>query len=467
MLNANNSSKYVTSKKLYILNFIILSISGIVNFLSCCFPLLTRKPIFKCELSKNSFIECTANDVCDSSNLVSFHKDKTLSTNNFSYEFDFYCSRYYYVGLLGSAYYLGSFIGSFIFGNIIDKYGRKQPFNLLILTNLILMINLYIVLNPMHLVIIFFITGICSYTKSLCNIIITEYMQSSITAVAISISNSMFPILGISVGVYYLFINSWKSIVFILVIITLATTILSYLYVEESPRWMIMNENMDSNDDEEEEEENLMTNKKTKARCISYIEIIKLKSQQKNLFIVSFLTFTSSLSYYGLILNIDNYTGDFFSNYFMTYIAEAVSIILSGYIADFLGRLYTMKLFTLIAAITFALFEIVGNFLEIECFSPIFVFLISFSISAFYNVLSISTMEYFPTVIRGSCVGLTNIVGKAATTIVPSMTTFVSHSPFLFSFFLILSVLMMNHLEETKGKEIQDLVPELEKAQNK
>ena len=107
------------------------------------------------------------------------------------------------------------------------------------------------------------------------------------------------------------------------------------------------------------------------------------------------------------------------------------------------------------------LFEIVGGFLKIERFSYIFVFLISFGNAAFFNVLNISTMEYFPTVIRGSCVGLTNIVGKAATTIVPSMTTFVSHSPFLFSFFLILSVLMMNHLEETKGKEIQDLVPEL------
>ncbi len=211
-------------------------------------------------------------------------------------------------------------------------------------------------------------------------------------------------------------------------IITLATTILSYLYVEESPRWMIMNENMDSNDDEEEEEENLMTNKKTKARSISYIEIIKLKSQQKNLFIVFFLSFTSSMSYYGLILNIDNYTGNFYSNYLMTYIGEAVSIILSGYFANSYGRINTMKLFAIIAAITFIIFEIFG-ILNIGLFSPIFVFLISFSISAFYNVLSISTMEYFPTVIRGSCVGLTNIVGKAATTIVPSMTTFVSHSP--------------------------------------
>ena len=71
-------------------------------------------------------------------------------------------------------------------------------------------------------------------------------------------------------------------------------------------------------------------------------------------------------------------------------------------------------------------------------------------------------MEYFPTVIRGSCVGLSNIVGKAATTIVPSMTTFISHSPFLFALLLLLGVFSLDHLEETKGKEIKDLVPELE-----
>ena len=453
----NSRAKYVTSKKLYLLCFIILSISGIVNFLSCCFPLLTRKPIFQCEFSPNVFSQCTANDVCNATSL-SYYKDKALSTDNFAYEFDFYCSRYYYVGILGTAYYFGSFLGSLILGNVIDIYGRQHPFKLLILTNLILMINLYFVYNPLHLVIIFFITGVCSYTKSLCSIIITEYMQSSITAVVISISNSMFPILGFSVGIYYIFVNSWKSIVFILVIITTTTTTLSYIYVDESPRWLMLYKNKESNN---ELEQSLIN--KVEVRSFSYIEIINLKSQQKNLLIVSFLTFTSSMSYYGLILNIDNYVGDFFSNYLMTYTAEAMAIILSGYIADYFGRINTMKFFTLLAAITFALFEIVGGFLKIERFSYIFVFLISFGNAAFFNVLNISTMEYFPTVIRGSCVGLTNIVGKAATTIVPSMTTFVSHSPFLFSFFLILSVLVINYLEETKGKEIQDLVPELEK----
>ena len=134
-------------------------------------------------------------------------------------------------------------------------------------------------------------------------------MQSSITAVVISISNSMFPILGFSVGIYYIFVNSWKSIVFILVIITTTTTTLSYIYVDESPRWLMLYKNKESNN---ELQQSLIN--KVEVRSFSYIEIINLKSQQKNLLIVSFLTFTSSLSYYGLILNIDNYVGDFFSN---------------------------------------------------------------------------------------------------------------------------------------------------------
>ena len=264
----NSRAKYVTSKKLYLLCFIILSISGIVNFLSCCFPLLTRKPIFQCEFSPNVFSQCTANDVCNATSL-SYYKDKALSTDNFAYEFDFYCSRYYYVGILGTAYYFGSFLGSLILGNVIDIYGRQHPFKLLILTNLILMINLYFVYNPLHLVIIFFITGVCSYTKSLCSIIITEYMQSSITAVVISISNSMFPILGFSVGIYYIFVNSWKSIVFILVIITTTTTTLSYIYVDESPRWLMLYKNKESNN---ELQQSLIN--KVEVRSFSYIEII-------------------------------------------------------------------------------------------------------------------------------------------------------------------------------------------------
>ena len=81
---------------------------------------------------------------------------------------------------------------------------------------------------------------------------------------------------------------------FILVVITGITTLLSYMYIEESPRWLLLNK--------KEEEKH--------SKCFAYLEIIKLKSQQKILFIVSFLSFTSSMSYYGLILNIDNYTGN-------------------------------------------------------------------------------------------------------------------------------------------------------------
>ena len=450
-----------TNNKTYLLTFIILSISGIVNFLSCCFPLLTRKPLFLCEGPKGVFNQCYSNDICTpNSTIISFQKDPLLSTDNFSYEFDFYCSRLYYVGVLGTSYYFGSFLGSLILGNIIDIYGRQQPFKLLILTNLILMINLYFVYNPLHLIILFFVTGVCSYTKSLCNIIITEYMHSSTNAIVISVSNAMFPILGFSVGIYYIFINSWKSIVFILVIITTITTTLSYIYVDESPRWLQLYRNNFKKDDDDEANEALIHRKKV--RSFSYLEIIGLHSQRKNLIIVCFLTFASSMSYYGLILNMDNYIGDFFSNYLMTYTGEAIAIILSGYIANYFGRINTMKFFTFLAAVTFILFEIIGGFLQIETFSFVFVFLISFGNSAFFNVLSISTMEYFPTVIRGSCVGLSNIVGKAATTIVPSMTTFISHSPFLFALLLLLGVFSLDHLEETKGKEIKDLVPELE-----
>ena len=95
-------------------------------------------------------------------------------------------------------------------------------------------------------------------------------MQSSITAVVISFSNSMFPIFGISVGVYYLFINSWRIIVFILVVITGITTLLSYMYIEESPRWLLLNK--------KEEEKH--------SKCFAYLEIIKSEE-----FIHCFLSF--------------------------------------------------------------------------------------------------------------------------------------------------------------------------------
>lgn len=477
-----------TSKYHYIISFVILVISGITNFLSCCFPLLTKRPIFKCSDVNGLTITCQAEQICDPShtpNIYSCRKDPFLSISNYSYQFDFYCDRYYYIGILGTSFYFGAMLGSMIFGTAADKFGRKNTFRVLIVINLLLLFNLYFAYSPFHLIIIFFLSGLGNYSKSLCNILIAEFMQNSISGIVISISNTMFPIFGILIGLYYLFINSLQILLVILILLTTITVILSYIYIVESPRWLMSQKRIDEAIEalgfiaqvnhledkfngyllENAAKENQLNDLKIKKNIyFSYWDILSLKSQQKKLLIMSFLSFTSSFCYYGLILNIDNYKGDFFSDFFMTYIAESVALMMSGYLADYFSRLTVMKLFSLISSTAFILFDLMpGN----EVFAPLFVFIISFGISAVYNVTSITMNETFPTIIRSSCIGFTNVIGKLATTFVPSVVVLIPHSSLLLAAFLLMGFLSMYALEETKGKEKDDIVPEMNEDETK
>lgn len=434
--------------------FIILSISGIVNFLSCCQPLLLLKPEYICHDSQNNEIDCSFETICNSTQISSYQKDSQHSLNNFAYQFDLVCDRLFYAGALGTSYYVGSMIGSILLGNVIDIFGREKPFKILVGLNLLFMICLFFAFSPIVLTVLFFLSGFFSYTKSLCNIIITEFMKTKEIAIIISISNAMFPILGILVGLYFKWFNKigWKGCVGGLIFISVLTTILSLIYIKETPKWESVKEKENESENSDIEAKKSSKSKSNK-NYTTYWGLFKLKSQRKNLIILSFLSFTSSFSYYVLILNMENYSGDFFTNYFITYIAEALSLILSGYVANLLGRLATMKVFSMIVAIAFIIFECFSGLAKV---SFIFIFIASFGISAFYNVMSISQNEYFPTVIRGTSVGFLYIISKLATTFVPYLTIYFSHSPLLISLFLIVGFFLMFKLDEAKPIENEE-----------
>jgi MFS family permease len=140
-----------------------------------------------------------------------------------------------------------------------------------------------------------------------------------------------------------------------------------------------------------------------------------------------FLAFTFSISYYGVLLGINTIAEQsFYYGFFMNFIGEVISLLSSGIISDCLGRKVVMVISSFLAGILFILYYILRLILKdkIINYSGIFVGIISFCISAGYNIQGILSNEIFPTAIKSTCNGLINIIGKLASVVVPVVIYF-------------------------------------------
>ena len=461
------SRKYISK-----LGIIIILVAGTSNFLSCSMSLLNKTPEFICENKTNSSYKiekCEPKYFCNLTNQINYKINKKDSIDNFALKFDLYCERERHIRQFQSAYYLGAMIGSFFFAPIADIFGREKTFKFLVILNLFSMVNLIITFHYIHLLIVFFISGTLNYTKYLCNVIVSEFSGGKNVGLSISLANSMFPILGMLSGLYFIFINKLFYILLFITILVILIFLLSMIYMVESPKWLISQkkykevkevlsfiakinnaneelESLISNENEEENERNtgnfiinderdstleIETKVKEKEKdtktYYTYLDVIFMKSQQKRLSIMCFLAFTFSISYYGVLLGINTIAEQsFYYGFFMNFIGEVISLLSSGIISDCLGRKVVMVISSFLAGILFILYYILRLILKdkIINYSGIFVGIISFCISAGYNIQGILSNEIFPTAIKSTCNGLINIIGKLASVVVPVVIYF-------------------------------------------
>ena len=186
-----------------------------------------------------------------------------------------------------------------------------------------------------------------------------------------------------------------------------------------------------------------------------------MKSQQKKLLIMCFLAFTFSMSYYGVLLGINTITEQtFYYGFFMNFTGEVISLLSSGIISDYLGRKVVMIISAFLAGLLFIIYYILRLIFQdkIINYSGIFVGVISFCISAGYNIQGILSNEIFPTNIKSTCNGLINIIGKLASVIVPIVIYFAeNYILIIFGGFLLFGGFCA-FIVDDKEKENEELV---------
>ena len=416
-------------------------------------------------------------------------KDKKNSVDNFTYAFDLYCSKEFFLPLYSTLFFFGGLLGSVLFASIPDKYGRKTIFQILQVFSLILQLNILFAVGPYHLLFVYFFSGIASYTFGMSSIIIAEYLPRNISNIVMSICNGSFPLCGIIIGIFFWIFNNMKLLFSITCAIHLVTTYMTLKYFKESPIWLfslklkerfiqtmkeisVINNkevqflewlrtnknNLDkllsknTNEKKEENEENIKT--------YTLKEILAFNSQKNNLIKSFFIWFMIGCVFYGIILNLAYFKGNFYIICFCSFLGEITGELSSGVLSGIFGRIKIMCINCFISGISMIIFTLADSVL----INYLCIYLSTMGIASSYNVLFIYTPELYPTPIRGTICGYTYLLSRFGAMVVSPITTNfgIFNTNILFAVFSISSGIIISKMPETLGKELANEIPELE-----
>ena len=478
-------------KKLMICVFFsILFVTAYSSF----FPYLTKTPNISITfLSNNTVINGKYDEKYCDSKLYKITPILENSLENWSYKFNFICNDIKYNSYISLSYFCAATFANWAFASIPDKYGRKTIFIILMILSCFCYINLYFAVNGTHLVFIHILGGLSAFILGMSFYILQEFMPKNKSDSIIGIGNSFYPLSGMMFSIYFLFYNNWKYLFLILMIIHIITTILICMTFQESPRWLnacgkkqeainvfkyiakqnnrlkeweeFLNKNNDKflNKEKSDNEKEKRNNKNSHSH--SFFEIMSYSSQRNKILLHAYIWFAFSYCFFGIILNLGNMKGNFFSNSFLAFLGEMISEIASGYIAQYLGRVQPMKLSFFSGSIFMIIKYFVNDYLSAICLS-----IGMFSYAMGSSIISIYSSESFPTVIRGLVCSYFLIVDKVAPIPVVPLSQLVRNdiTNLIFIIVGIIGGISCFFIEETLGKKLEDEIPEvIEKEKEK
>ena len=449
-------------------------------------PFFTKVPDFKCisksNIPNNEYFDCEySKDLCLQSNYT-FIKNQQTSLDNWANTFDLYCDKEKYSPMISTSYFLGALIGFLILGYLPDKYGRKIIFMYLLYITCFCYFCILFPIGPIEIIFIFFIGGLASFGGNINSLVIIELLPREKSGKILGIINAMYPFFGLLLSIYYIFINNYKILCSLFFITISLSSFFCHKYLLETPRWLLSQKRYDELikvfesisriNNRQKEFDNFLKNNKhifkdqeeinqkkfnENKKSYTFFEILKFKSQRKNALLLLFIYFSISFCFYGIILNVGNLKGNFHANTFMIFLGESISAFYAGNLIDIYGRLKVLKYSLFIGSFFLLIFGFMSSNIA-RCF---FLFLSMIGYTSHYSMIGVFISETFPTCIRSMMYSYLKFFSRFGPLIVPYLSQILGDKinySFIISGFI--GYLLCFFLEETKGKELQDCIPE-------
>ncbi|XP_075172848.1 solute carrier family 22 member 13-like [Anomaloglossus baeobatrachus] len=384
-------------------------------------------------------------------------------------EFDLVCHRKEQTDICQSIYMLGILLGSFIFGHLGDRIGRRPVILISILLMLAFGLGAAFVADFYVFMVLRCFVGIAMAGVLINNVVlVAEWVGPSHRAYATITGHVCFAIgLMVLAGIGFA-IRNWR----LLQIACAAPTALLVFYIwflPESPRWLLTkgkNEkakdllqkaaHMNKRELPEHILKQLQEEKQTKSG--NMIDLFKTPTLTKRTLIMCLVWFVNSLVYYGLSLNVGSFGFDIYLTQLIFGAVEIPARLGSMFMVQFFGRRLSQSLSLLLGGTACLIITAIPK--ELSVGITVLAVIGKFATASSYSVCYIYAAELFPTIIRQNGVGLCSMSARIGGIIAPLIILLDKFHPAIpmaiYGSGPIIGGLFCFLLPETQGRELQD-----------
>ncbi|XP_035303630.1 solute carrier family 22 member 21 isoform X2 [Cricetulus griseus] len=348
-------------------------------------------------------------------------------------EWDLVCQNDWKAPFTTSCFYVGVLLGSFISGQLSDRFGRK---NVLFLTIGIhtgcSFLQVFSVSYEMFTA-LFTLVGLGHISNYVAAFVLgTEILSKSIRIIFATLGVCIFFAFGFMVlPLFAYFIRDWRMLQ---LAITMPGVLCAALwwFIPESPRWLVSQGRIKEAeviirraaktngivapstifDDLELEDQN-----PKKAQSHHIFDLIRTGNIRILTIMSIILWLTISVGYFGLSLATPTLNGNIYLNCFLSAAVEVPAYVLAWLLLQHVTRRYSMAGSLFLGGSVLVLLPLVPsdyNFVSIGL-----VMLEKFGVTSAYSMLYVFTAELYPTLVRNMAVGITSMASRVGSIIAP------------------------------------------------
>ncbi|KFV59308.1 Solute carrier family 22 member 5, partial [Gavia stellata] len=378
-----------------------------------------------------------------------------------------------------SLFFVGVLLGSFVSGQLSDKFGRKNVlFATLAMQTGFSFVQVFSTSWEMFSV-FFVLVGMGQISNYVAAFVLgTEILGKSIRVLFCTLGVCIFYAFGyMLLPLFAYFIRDWRMLLLALTLPGLLCIPLWWV-IPESPRWLISQGRFQEAED--------IIRKAAKTNGITAPDVIldpselqDLNSQKQQTYTIldlmktrNILTITImsvilwmiiSVGYFGLSLDTPNLHGDVYVNCFLSAVIEVPAYIISWLLLRNLPRRYSMAAALFLGGCVLLFIQLVPS--HIRALSILLVMLGKFGITSAFSMVYVYTAELYPTVVRNMGVGASSMASRLGSILSPYFVYLGAYDRFLpyilMGSLTVLSGILTLFLPESYGMPLPDTIEQM------
>ncbi|XP_053157191.1 organic cation/carnitine transporter 2-like [Hemicordylus capensis] len=394
-------------------------------------------------------------------------------------EWDLVCDNDWKSPLTTSLFFVGVLFGSFISGQLSDKFGRK---NILFVTMGIQtgfgFLQVFSASWEMFSF-LFLIVGLGQISNYVAAFVLgTEILGKSIRIIYCTLGVCIFYAFGyMLLPLCAYFIRGWRML-----LLALTAPGLLYIplwwFIPESPRWLLSQGRIQEAEAiiRKAAEKNGITApdvifdpielhdlNSEDQQTHNILDLVRTRNIRSVTIMCVILWMVISIGYFGLSLDTPNLHGDIYVNCFLSAVIEVPAYTISWLLLQNLPRRYSMAAVLFLGGCVLLFIQLVPSYLTILSISLVMIG--KFGITSSFSMVYVYTAELYPTVVRNMGVGASSMASRFGSILSPYFVYLGAYDRFLpyilMGSLTVLTGILTLFLPESYGTPLPDTIEQM------